>query len=242
MAWRRGEEIVLLDVLTLDSVPYFALRACPPGRQILHRDVGAGKVVFARSMTVVHDRDDEVALYQACGGPVMVVDTVWAVDVMTREGLGGLANAEWPYLSRTWTDTNVLMLTVPDTWHSVWLMWEAQTWEFRCWYVNLQTPLTRTARGFDTSDKALDVVIAPNGEHRWKDEDHLDRAVDVGWISAADAQRVRSEGERVIERASRREYPFDGELISWRPDPAWPIPELPADWAAIAGEQTASSP
>ena len=242
MAWRRGEVICLLDVLTLDSVPYFALRAWPPGRQILHRDVGAGKVVFARSMTVVHDRDDEVALYQACGGPVMVVDTAWAVDVMTREGLGGLANAEWPYLSRTWTDTNVLMLTVPGAWHSVWLMWEAQTWEFRCWYVNLQTPLTRTARGFDTSDKALDVVIAPNGDHRWKDEDHLERAVDVGWISAADAQRVRSEGERVIERAARGEYPFDGELISWRPDPAWPIPELPADWAAIAGEQPASSP
>ena len=80
------------------------------------------------------------------------------------------------------------------------------------------------------------VIFAPNGEHRWKDEDQLERAVDVGWISAADAQRVRSEGERVIERAARREYPFDGELISWRPDPAWPIPELPADWAAIAGE------
>ena len=107
----------------------------------------------------------------------------------------------------------------------------------RCWYVNLQAPLVRTSRGFDTSDKALDVVIAPNGEHRWKDEDHLERAVDVGWISAADARRVRSEGERVIERAARREYPFDGELISWRPDPAWPIPELPPGWAATAGSR-----
>ena len=164
MAWQRGEEIVLLDVLTLDSVPHFALRTWPRGRKILHRDVGAGKVVFARSVTVVHDRDDEVALYQACGGPVMVVETAWAVDVMTREGLRGLTDAEWPYVSKTWVDTNVLMLTVPDTWRSVWLMWEAQTWEFRCWYVNLQTPLTRTSRGFDTSDRALDVVIAPNGD------------------------------------------------------------------------------
>ena len=184
MAWQRGEEIVLLDVLTLDSVPHFALRTWPRGRKILHRDVGAGKVVFARSVTVVHDRDDEVALFQACGGPVMVVDTAWAVDVMTREGLRGLTDAEWPYIAKTWTDTNVLMLTVPDTWHSVWLMWEAQTWEFRCWYVNLQTPLTRTSRGFDTSDRALDVVIAPNGDPTWKDEDHLERALDVGWISA----------------------------------------------------------
>ena len=236
MAWRRGEEILLLDVLTLDSVPYFALRAWPPGRQILHRDVGAGKVVFARSMTVVHDRDDEVALYQACGGPVMVVDTTWAADVLNRKGLNRLVDADWPYISKTWVDTNVLMLTVPGAWHSIWLMWEAQTWEFRCWYVNLQAPLIRTSRGFDTSDKALDVVIAPNGEHRWKDEDHLERAVDIGWISADDARRVRSEGERVIERAARREYPFDGELISWRPDPAWPIPELPPDWAATAGK------
>lgn len=235
MAWQRGEEIALLDVLTLDSVPDFALRTWPRGRKVLHRDVGAGKVIFARSVMVVHDREDEVALYQACGGPVMVVDTAWASDVLNREGLIGLTNAEWPYISRTWTDTNVLLLTRPGAWHSVWLMWEAQTWEFRCWYVNLQTPMTRTKRGFDTSDRALDVVIAPNGDHRWKDEDHLERAVDVGWISADDARRVRSEGERVIEWAARREYPFDGALISWRPDPVWPIPELPADWAASAG-------
>ena len=86
MPWQQGDEIVLLDVLTLDSVPYFALRTWPRGRQILHRDVGAGKVVFARSVTVVHDRDDEVALFQACGGPVMVVDTAWALDVVSRMG------------------------------------------------------------------------------------------------------------------------------------------------------------
>ena len=241
MPWQRGEEIVLLDVLTLDSVPYFALRTWPRGRQILHRDVGAGKVVFARTVTVVHDRDDEVALFQACGWPVMVVDTAWALDVVSREGLSGLMDTEWPYISKTWVDTNVLMLTVPDTWHSVWLMWEAQTWEFRCWYVNLQTPLTRTSRGFDTSDRALDVVIAPNGDHRWKDEDHLERAVDVRWISAADAQRVRIEGERVIERAARREYPFNAEWISWRPDPAWPIPELPPDWSVVDPKLSSSS-
>ena len=70
----------------------------------------------------------------------------------------------------------------------------------------------------------------------WRRGDDLEQAVDAGWISADDGRRVRSEGERVIERAARREYPFDGELISWRPDPAWPIPELPDDWAAIAGE------
>ena len=149
-------------------------------------------------------------------------------------------DAEWPYLSRTWVDTDVLMLTVPGTWHSVWLMWDANTGELRCWYINLQTPLVRTARGFDTSDKALDVVIAPNGDHRWKDEDHLAQAVDVGWISVADARRVRVEGEQVIERAARREYPFNAEWTAWKPDPAWPIPDLPREWASVQPAPKAS--
>ena len=69
---------------------------------------------------------------QVYGGPVVVVDTAWASDLLSRESVGGLASAEWPYISRTWTDTNVLLLTRPGAWHSVWLMWEAPTWEFRC--------------------------------------------------------------------------------------------------------------
>ena len=239
MAWQTGRPILYRDVLTPSSVAD-EVRRVWRRRRPLQGDVGAGKVTFARPVTVVHDRHGEVALYQACGAPVAALDFMWANTVANPwvgtganfEWLGPLMG-EWPHRFRTWVDTNVLMLTPPGAWHSVWLMWEAQTWKFRCWYVNLQMPLVSTSRGFDTLDRMLDVVIAPNGDHRWKDEDHLERALDIGWISAEDARRVRSEGERVIERAARREYPFDGELISWRPDPAWPIPTLPPDWSVV---------
>ncbi|MBA3277064.1 MAG: DUF402 domain-containing protein, partial [Chloroflexia bacterium] len=40
----------------------------------------------------------------------------------------------------------------------------------------------------------------------------------------------RREGERIIAEVEGRSWPFDGGLESWRPDPAWTIPELPANW------------
>lgn len=43
------------------------------------------------------------------------------------------------------------------------LFWDAASWAFRGWYVNLQEPLRRTAVGHDMRDQALDIVIAPDG-------------------------------------------------------------------------------
>jgi hypothetical protein len=42
---------------------------------------------------------------------------------------------------------------------------------------------------------------------------------------------VRREGERIIAEVETRSWPFNAGFESWRPDPSWTVPELPAHWA-----------
>jgi hypothetical protein len=64
------------------------------------------------------------------------------------------------------------------------------------------------------------VVVDPDGSWRWKDEDELADAVYAGRVDEA---AVRTEAERVL---AERPWPTGWE--DFRPDPTWPIPELPA--------------
>jgi predicted RNA-binding protein associated with RNAse of E/G family len=76
-------------------------------------------------------------------------------------------------------------------------MWTA-TWEFRCWYVQLQSRIVRTPHAIETMDHALDVVIDPDGQWHWKDEDDFAEAQRLGAFTPEEAAAVRREGERVI--------------------------------------------
>ena len=47
--------------------------------------------------------------------------------------------------------------------HAVWVMWDEGQKSFSGWYTDLPDPLRRTSIGFDTIDRALDIVPSPNG-------------------------------------------------------------------------------
>jgi uncharacterized protein len=93
------------------------------------------------------------------------------------------------------------------------------------WYVNFEEPLRRTAIGVDTFDQKLDLLVFPDGSYRWKDEDELEAAAALGLL---DADEVRAEAARVLE-----EWPFPTGWEDWRPDPSWPIPQLPEGWDVV---------
>jgi hypothetical protein len=135
-----------------------------------------------------------------------------------------------PPARHSWRFHHVVKLLRPADPYTLELFWDTE-WRFKGWYVNLQTPLTETRLGYDTTDLALDVTVDPDGRWTWKDEDDLAEMVALGALSAEGAEDVRKVGERVIA-ALPELLPTGWE--DWRPDLAWAgPPELPADWDLV---------
>jgi hypothetical protein len=127
-----------------------------------------------------------------------------------------------------WNTHHILWLARRGEAHMLGLYWDEQ-WRFRGWYVNLQAPLERTPLGFDTTDRALDVWVEPDGAWVWKDESDLAEAIALGVLTEAEAESVRAEGERVI---AERPWPTGWE--GWRPPVRWGALPLPAGWNVVA--------
>jgi predicted RNA-binding protein associated with RNAse of E/G family len=135
---------------------------------------------------------------------------------------------DWVLQDFEW-DVDSLWLTEPDTWHTVRVGWQ-DGWEPWGWYVNLEQPVRRTERAVQTMDLMLDVIVEPDRSWRWKDEDELEALVEAGLFAPETAVRVRDEALAVIGRAEAGKPPFGDAWHDWRPDSAWPLPELPPGW------------
>ncbi len=202
-----------------------AFNPWPLGQQIVYREVWREKIWTARPVTVVRDTPEWVALYQCAGTP-------WALPIGSGEPfLQCLQTGRWQ-LQEVALDYDGLILARPGEAHAVHVMWDRAR-AFTGWYVNLQEPLRRTALGFDFMDQALDLVVQPDLTWAWKDEDELQQAVALGLFSAQQAQAIRAEGERVVERLRARQSPFSDGWEHWRPPAAWPAPSWPAGWATL---------
>ena len=221
-----------------------------PGETVVVQEIWKDAVWAARPMTIVQDEEDLVALWFPKG-------TRWKAPIpppdRPREESRGarlatcLERREWVFTDSEW-DVSTLVLMRPGDWHAVWVSWldgnqhspgtgrdplarisTAQVhWG---WYVNLQEPFRRTEKGFETMDLALDVVVELDRTWRWKDEDELALFVKRGVFGEEVAARIRDEGLRVARRAELNEWPFDAAWPDWRPDRAWPAPELPEGWS-----------
>lgn len=205
------------------------MRRFAPGETIVLRDVLRGRVLAARPATMVRDDDDGWMLY-------IPVGTVWAApgddhdDVVAAKMDGRV----WTLRAQTWTGTHVLSFAWPETGHAILHFWD-ETWTPRSWYVNVEAPLRRSELGFDTLDHDLDVVVAPDrSAWEWKDEEDVALGVERGVYSPEDATAFRREAERGLRRLIDHEPPFDREWSDWRPDPSWPVPELPHGWDRVA--------
>jgi hypothetical protein len=128
-----------------------------PGRVIVHRDLYQGRIWYARAEVVAEDGEDRTLLYWAPGAEVRVPRSV------EGNALVRIPTAPWVLEPRPWHSFDVLCHWRPGDHDSVWLFWEADTWGFVGWYVNLQSPLVRTPLGFDATDDILDIEIEPDG-------------------------------------------------------------------------------
>jgi predicted RNA-binding protein associated with RNAse of E/G family len=166
---------------------------------------------------VVEDRDDLLALWMPKGSLRNYVDmadrsrvvppTVWHRDTLRLMFPGK------PYS----------VLTAP------------RDRGFSGWYVNLEAPFVRTEIGVDTSDNALDVVVAPDLSWRWKDEDTMQAWIDIGVFTPEEVERFYEEGRDAIAAVEARLFPFDGAYHDWPVPAAWGIPVVHDGWDALAG-------
>jgi uncharacterized protein len=187
----------------------------------LFRFVWPWRVFSAKPVTVVEHREDRVVLWLAPKTSTMAPP---GFHVSIPE----LAAGSWAHSDWRWFGGR-LMIWQPGDSHSVYVSWSDKG-EFLGWYVNLEDPWREAPLGFDSTDHLLDIWVDPDRSWRWKDEDHLAEAVEVGLFSAEQAEEFRAEGERAIERVEAWISPFDEGWEDWRPNPTWPLPSIPDGW------------
>ena len=190
------------------------------GDVVLKRSIYRGNVRWTFPHRYVGEWGDRIAIYCGPGNQGKAM----------RRGPDGYLKrwaTDAPPFDTEWEQTHVLRFEAPGARHSVEIYWTLE-WEQLSWYVNLQTPTELRNGWIDTTDQALDIVVSPAGEWRWKDEDELAEAVELGIWSEREAEEIRAEGERVIDA---RPWPTGWE--EWRPPVDWGPLGLPRDWHVV---------
>lgn len=65
----------------------------------------------------------------------------------------------------------------------------------------------------------------------YKDTDQLAWLIKHGSLTEREGEWIRAQGRRAAEALQRREFPYDADWSLWAPEPDWPAPFLPPDWA-----------
>lgn len=212
-----------------------------PGTQILwrYRENGQDHIHICRPVTVVRDDADILALWLA-SGTMCVRPALTDGRLPYEEPLATRYTAPRTVKHSPWTGPGLLSLARPgDPW-SVWLWWD-ESWRFKSWYVNLESPHSRWARGVDSEDHFLDIDVYPDRSWQWRDEDEFAQARQDGLMDADQAGRVEAAGRDALASVVAWASPFSDGWENWRPDPAWPVPELPDDWDEIGSARRVPS-
>lgn len=186
-------------------------------------------------MTVVEDGPDWLVLWLAPGTRVVASPLADGRD-MREAPLHERFTLPRVAVPRRWHGSGILKLVPPAAPYSVWLFWD-EDGTFLGWYGNLEDAHVRWSRDgwrvIDTVDHVLDIWVPAHEPPRWKDEDEFAVTTGMpGFWDAVQAKRIRAQAAALIDLAARGKPPFDHTWTGFRPDPAWPIPDLPDSWDA----------
>ncbi|UUZ58115.1 DUF402 domain-containing protein [Nocardioides sp. B-3] len=176
----------------------------PPGTRIVWREgsgpLGTGPLVvdpsvphFAAPVTVVQDDPAGLVVWLPIGTPVL--RAARADGLGKREDPQSLFTA--PLVASRDIHGQFDQLRIAPTgcpW-SVWLFFSSGG--FAGWYVNLERPHVRTDRAVLTSDRVLDVVVAPDRTVTLKDEDELELAVAQGVFTSSEAAAITADAASI---------------------------------------------
>jgi protein associated with RNAse G/E len=204
------------------------------GRVVLHRHFHGDRLGLLKTARVLADDERGLLLWVAQGSPMLDRK---AVD---GRGLRAMPFSEWITTDTklwevTWRGPGILKFLPTGENYSVWVFRDADG-RFTGYYVNLEETGVRWdeggVAGVDIVDQDLDILVAPDGTWRWKDEEEFaERLAYPGHYWVADGEAVRAEGLRVVKLIEAGEFPFNGDLLAERPDPQWTPPaSVPPGW------------
>ncbi len=206
------------------------------GDQIVQYETWGGEIGTARPVTVVEDSAERIAFYTHPGVQFVTRGIENRRSMSLSERIVLFNRALDPnfgdFRPVTSPDRHVLAICQSDAWHSVMLFWSID-WQFKFWYVNLQTPLQKSRLGVASQDCALDIVVRPDMTWEWKDSDEFEELVAMGFFSREEESSVRAAADRMIATIENRNSPFNEGWEDWRPCGNWPVPCLPDDWAQV---------
>lgn len=130
---------------------------------------------------------------------------------------------------RNWNGGSVLrVIPIAQPWQ-VLHFWDAEG-AFAGWYVNLESTKRRDQLGLVAVDWHLDLVISPDFEVQWKDEDEAAAALETEYLREEDLALARRTGESIAANARK----FIDALGRWdlfRPPETFEQPlSLPPGW------------
>jgi hypothetical protein len=200
------------------------------GDSILYRELDEHRrIIDVKPVTVVEDSNDRVLLWLPLETPTKKPEQLNHVPGTPRRWLEGTCRL----VDAVWRWSELLIVVRPDEFRATWVRW-SQDRVFQGWYVNFQSELTRTRLGFDIRDYQLDILVDPDRNWRWKDQDEFDLAVELGRMTVAQAKTVRAEARLAVEEIERNGGPFSERWENWRPTADLKRPMLTPQWSDLS--------
>ena len=195
-----------------------------PGDVVLRRELLHGHPWIVLPVRVVHDEPDLLATYLAGGTPFGFPE--WP-----------LADHRHPWQiagHEAWSGHGKLMLHRPGDAYSVDLFWDGQERSFSGWYFNLQAPLRRHSRGFDTLDHELDYWWPAGSSWQVKDAELFEQRIVEGRYDEELAATVRTTAAQLEALLDHGPYWWATGWDHWQPPAEWAAPGLPEGWDSAA--------
>ena len=203
-----------------------------PGEIVMWRGILNDHVWHVQPTIVVKDDPTELVLTLLPGTECLAEET-YPLGKQKSKRWWDFKDHDWVLKPYTWQTNRLLLILKPDEYYSTILFWDQASNEFICYYINFQLPFKRNHSSIDTLDLELDIVIRPNFTYEWKDLDEYQMTLERGIISTAHEREIETAKPDVLDKLEKRQYPFDGSWLNWKPNAQWSPPKLPANWDKI---------
>ena len=203
-----------------------------PGDIVIGRGVYRERIWHVVPSIIVRDTPREIVMAIVPGSECMAEEN-YTRGIKNGKRRWDFKDGDWRLEKSVWHTNRVLSIVEPGKYYSIMFFWNHYSNKFLGYYINFQVPFKRNPCGFDTLDLDLDIDIDPDFGFKWKDEDDYQKAIDHGLISPEWMQGIETAKPEILDRIEKRQYPFDGSWLDWKPDPGWSPPTLPENWDKI---------